>query len=261
MRRFKSLAALALAAALAACAAQSDRNVAAFGTPAAQSSARTIADHRLRLTPPPDYCALDRGQLMDAMMLHLLDKAVEGAVQVLDVWRDCSALAASRRGVQDFSEPTVAITAVLLDGRPTQSPLPRATLLDQLAVAFALMKEDKALQDELEADLRRRFDGTVGRLAASLGKSAELGATTDLGVRAQDENAVYVATISRATADDEEIVLSNIVAVTEMNGLILEIAFFADHAGDAHMDRLLAEAKSIMQRLVAANNHPTWNDI
>jgi hypothetical protein len=261
MSRFKSLAALVLIAGLGACAVEPAGNVTAFGTPAVQSGARTIADYRLRLTPPPDYCALDRGQPFDAMMLGLLDETIAGALQLLDVWRDCSALAASRRGVQDFSEPGVAVTAVLQDGRPMRAPLPRAMLLDQLAVAFALMQEDTSLHEELEADLRNRFDGTIGRLAAGLGHRAAFGGITNLGVKAQDENAVYLAMISRADTNGTNVVFGNIVAVTEINGLILEIAVFADHAGDAHLDRLLAEAQSVMQRLVAANNHPSWNDV
>ena len=261
MSRFKSLAALALIAGLGACAAETAGDATAFGTPAVQSAARTIADYRLRLTPPPDYCELDRSQPIDAMMLGLLDETIAGALQLLEVWRDCSALVASRRGVQDFSEPGVGITAVLQDGRPMRAPLPRVMLLDQLAVAFALMTEDEALHDELEADLRNRFDGTVGRLAAGLGHRAEFGGIADLGVKAQDENAIYLAMISRASTNGRNIVFGNIIAVTEINGLILEIAVFADHAGDPHLDRLLAEAKSIMQRLVAANNHPAWNDV
>jgi hypothetical protein len=67
--------------------------------------------------------------------------------------------------------------------------------------------------------------------------------------------------ISRAKSNGNEVVLDNIIAVTEINGLILEIAFFADRAGDDHVERLLAEAKAIVQALVADNNHPEWSDV
>ena len=257
MRLCKGLFALAVCGALAACAGTEvagTGNTATYGPPAVQSAEATIAEHRLRLRPPPDYCALDRAQLQDALVLHLLDKAVEGAAQVLSIWRDCAALAASRRGVRDFARPAVAVAAALEDGRPLRLPMSRQMLLDLLASTYPELADNDALSAQIDEEVRRRFDDTIGRFARNSGVRMEMGETTNLGFKARDANAAYLAFISRARSGDAQIVLGNIVAVTQVNGLLLQVAVFADLEDESTIDRLLAEAQAILARLVADND-------
>ena len=249
----RRLSVLVLILSLSACAADKPKTV-DLDTRSSGDAAATA--RLLRLNPPEHYCALDRRQVTDALSLQLLEKTAAGVAQVLAVWRDCTALANSRRGINDYSLPTVAITALVRQGKPIRPSIPRATLIEQMALAFTALSKDKALNDAIDEDMRRRFDSSVGQLAESFGKSAELGETTDLGIKAQDENAVYLAMITRASAAGRHVVLGNISAVTELNGIVVEIVFFADYEGDRDLSRLLAAARRIMADLVGDNDMP-----
>jgi len=254
----------ALAAMLSACAADrptsADRASSVFGGESRSGDAAATA-RLVRLNPPPDYCALDRSQLVDAVSLHLLQKAVDGVAQLLSVWRDCSELAATRRGTVLFEEPSVAITVVVKEGEPVRTAVPRAEFLEMVAVIMPALRSDRSHQEAVEKELRRRFDDSVGQLAKSLGQRAAMGDLTDLGVRAKDRNAVYLAMITRADSGQRDLVLDNIIAVTQVRGLVMEVAFFANRTGEASLDRLLAEAQAIMSRIVSDNDHATQTDV
>jgi hypothetical protein len=258
MTRFRLLPAAALAVLLSACAAGNTQPPSFTATRSGDAAATA---RLLHLNPPADYCALDRSQPVDALSLAVLEKTVDGIAQVLALWRPCPDLLASRRGIRNFDRPTAAITAIVQQGVPVRAPVPRARLLPELASILALGNRDKALDAAIDAEMRRRFDETVGRLAKSFGSDAALGETVDLGVRAQDRNAVYVAMITEASLGDRRSTLDNIIAVTELNGLIIEVAIFANRAGDPEMKRLLAFAQALMAKLVADNDHPNQTDV
>jgi len=256
----RTLPVLVLVLSLSACAADKPKTV-YLDTPARSSGDAAATAHLLRLDPPEHYCALDRKHFMDAIALQLVEKAVEGAAQVLTVWRDCTALADSRRGINDYSQPTIAITALVEQGAPIRPSIPRATLIEQVAMAYAVVQRNEALTDAIDEEVRRRFDSSVGPLAESLGQTAKLGETTDLGVKGQDENAAYIAMITRASVGDRRIEVGNIIAITELNGILTEIAFFADHESDPDLSKLLATARKIMADLVVANDLPSRIEI
>lgn len=260
MNRFGVLPALALAVLLSACAGGNSQTSALPATATRSGDAAATA-RQLHLNPPADYCALDRSEPVDALALGLLERTVDGIVQVLVLWRPCTDLLASRRGIQNFDRPSAAITAVVQHGAPIRAPMSRAGLLPELAAAFAVLGRDKALDAALDAEVKRRFDDTVGRLAESLGSSAALGPMTKLGVRAQDRNALYLAMITEASAGDRRVTLDNIIAVTEINGFIIEVAVFANRTDDPEMKRLLAFTQALMAKLVADNDHPTQTDV
>jgi hypothetical protein len=256
MHRFRFLLAAAFAVLLSACAA-GDGQAPAFTATRSGDAAATV--RLLHLNPPTDYCALDRSQPVDALSLALLEKTVDGIAQILAVWRPCPDLLASRRGIRNFDRPTAAITAVVQHGAAARAPMPRASLLPLVAALFG--SRDKARDAAIDDEVRRRFDETIGRLAESFGSHAALGDMTHLGVRAQDRNAVYLAALSDATVGDQQITLDNIVAVTEINGLIIEVAVFANRTDDPEMKHLLAFAQSLMAKLIADNDHPNQTDV
>jgi hypothetical protein len=255
MRPFARLCALLLAAALAACAgAKTSDGRFAAAQPALQSSAETIAEYRLRLNPPPGYCDFDRGRFEDAVMLDLLDRSVEGEAQVLAVWRHC-ALAVALRG-SGGARTTVAVTAALEEGRPFRTPLSRPLLLDLVEAVVKDVTADEARMAEIEADSRRRVEETLGPLAQAMGKPLPKEETRLLGLRARDASAAYIATVSRTQDAGKTVVTGNVAALTQINGLFLMIGFSTPLAGDADIDALVDEAKSVMRWLIADNDHP-----
>jgi hypothetical protein len=256
MTRFKFLLAAALAVLLSACAGSGSQTPALTATRSGDVAATA---RLLHLNPPTGYCAFDRSHPVDALSLALLEKTVDGIAQILGVWQPCPDLLASRRGIRNFDRPTAAITAVVRDGAAARAPMPRASLLPLVAALFGT--RDKARDAAIDDEVRRRFDGTIGRLAESFGTHAALGDMTDLGVRAQDRNAVYLAALTDASVGDQQITLDNIVAVTEINGLIIEVAVFANRTDDPEMTDLLAFAQALMAKLVADNDHPNQTDV
>jgi hypothetical protein len=258
MTRSKVLPVVALAALLSACAAGNTQPPAFTATRSGDAAATA---RLLHLNPLADYCALDRSQPLDALVLGLAEKSVDGIAQVLTLWRPCADLLAFRRGIQNHDRPTAAITVLVRNGIPIRAPMPRASLLPELATAFALVSRDKTLNAAIDTDVRRRFDDTVGRLAESLGSRAAVGDMTNLGVKAQDRNALYVAMLSEASVGNQRTTLDNIIAVTEINGLLVEVAVFANRTDDPEMKHLLAFAQSLMAKLVADNDHPSQTDV
>jgi hypothetical protein len=263
MPLIRSLCAFLLILSLSACAADKPKAVnlgsGSFGSGSSGDAAATAS--LLQLKPPAHYCALDRGQVIDAMAMQVLDKYLEGIAQLLAVWRDCAALEASRRGISDYSTPMVAITAVVQNGMPVRPPIPRATLIQQFALLFSELAKSNDFNEAVDAEARKRFDNTVGQLAKQFGSSAELGESSGFDVRGQDESAVYIGMINGLDSGNRHVVIGNIVAVTVLNGIVVEVAFFSDYDNDPHLTTLLATARTIMRQLVNANDFPNHIDI
>jgi hypothetical protein len=176
--------------------------------------------------------------------------------QVLTVWRDCDALEASRRGINDFSTPTVAITALVQNGRPVRLPIPRATFIKQFAAMFSDLAKNDDFNDAVDQEARKRFDSSVGQLVEQLGVRLELNPGRDLRVLAQDDSAVYISMVNSMDASSQRTVIGSVVAITKLNGIAVDIAFFSDYNGGPNLTSLLATAQTIMRQLVNANDFP-----
>lgn len=242
------LSTLSLLVLLSGCASGSADNPGA-----AVPGVAAVAVSPLRLVAPANYCAMDRGKPLDALSLDLIDKTLGDLAQLHAVWRDCDALAAARRGVSDFSAPSVVISTLLQDGRAMSLSMSREAFLEQMALAVSLFGKDRALNQATEDDVRRRFDATIGKLADSIGLSMTMGKVRNLDLNARDENAVYLAVVGDLKVGDQSVALATISGVTLIRKSIVEVSVFQDVADGTTLDHLLAEAKDIMRGLVADN--------
>ena len=244
------LSTLSLLLLLSGCASGSAYNSSA---PAPVPGAAAAAVSPLRLVAPAKYCAMDRGKPLDALSLDLIDKTLGDLAQLHAVWRDCDALAASRRGISDFSAPSVVISTLLQEGRVISLTMSREVFLEQMALAVSLFGKDPALNQATEDDARRRFDATIGKLADSIGLTMTMGRVRNLDLNARDENAVYLAVVGDLKVGDQSVALATISGVTLIRKSIVEVSVFQDVADGTTLDHLLAEAKDIMRGLVADN--------
>jgi hypothetical protein len=254
----RRLCALLLIASLSACAADKPKAI-DIGTGSSGDAAATA--RLLRLQPPEHYCALDRTKPLDAVAMRALDTYLEGIAQLLAVWQDCAALEAARRGVSDNATLTVAITAIVENGKPVRLPIARATLIQQFALMFSELAKNDDFNEAADAEVRKRFDASLGKLVESLGVNLEIGKSSGLAVRAQDDSAVYIGMVNSLDVGNRHVTIGNIIAVTQLNGIVVEVAFCSAYDGDPELTTLLATAQKIMRQLVSENDFPNRMDI
>lgn len=252
MHPLRSFLTLAVLGVLSGCAGNADTKTEAPPT-APRPPEISTADGLLNLAPPASLCALDRSQPIDALALGVMQKYLDDAAQLLAVWRDCAALAASRAGAHDFDDPSIAIAVLTRNGRPVSMRLSRAAFLDQMGQALSLLSASTDLDAAAEKEDKKRFDESIGRLAKSVGLDIELTRQTSLGIRAHDENAIYLGMLSAVRFGKEHEFVAAVVAVTLLNDLVVQVNVAREFDGDMTLAPLVAEAQGLLRHLAAAN--------
>ena len=244
MNPIKTFGAIALLASLSSCADNGTPGAGVTGAAPAPSVDATW----LTLAPPPGDCQLDAREPVDAFIIAMSHKGIRDSAAVMAIWNDCASLAAVRQGKETFTSPVVVVTEVLHHGHEFRVPRSRSTILDQIAAALSPAGSDA-------------FNGSVGNFAKDSGGSSAKADRKYLGMQARDENGAYFGMLSSLSNDKLSLHIGIVVALTELRGRVLEIGVFADMSGGMTVDRLVATAKDVTARILAANPEESGNQI
>jgi hypothetical protein len=195
----------------------------------------TLAAHELlKWTPPVHYCAPDPRLDADYLALARTSHAATGH-DLLVLWRDCKTLAASRTGLEDYSKPSIAITAKVEHGHILHLSMTRAAFLGGMGRWLATSHgNETAAQPE----------GTKG---------ADQPRLRYLGVLANDERAVYVGSLIDQSVNGKPTVLAFVLGATLIKGLFIQVSVSEAFDGDVALRNEISYARQIVDRLVADN--------
>jgi hypothetical protein len=214
----------ALLTLLAACHAIAAGNPAnSLPPPTETEAARAL----LKLTPPAHYCPLDPRLDADYLALASMSYARTGS-DLLVLWRDCKTLSISRTGLEDYSKPSIAITAKVKDGHIIHLNMKQAEFL-------------AALEREIAAGTAAAGGNAGNRL---------------LGVVGRDTNAVYLGVLATQRVNGKDTVLATVLAGTLLKGLFLEVSVFQNFDGDMALSGETSYTKQIIRQLFADNAAP-----
>jgi hypothetical protein len=178
----------------------------------------------LKLTPPAHYCPLDPRLDADYLALASTSYARQGS-DLLVLWRDCKTLSVSRTGLEDYSKPSIAITAKVKDGHFLRLNMKQAEFLAMID------REIAASTSAAGGKAPVRFLGAVGR----------------------DTNAAYLGVLSSQTVNGKDAVLATVLASTLLRGLYFEISVYQTFDGDTKLSAETSYAQQIIRQLFADN--------
>jgi hypothetical protein len=181
----------------------------------------------LKLTPPAHYCPLDPRLDADYLALASMGYARSGS-DLLVLWRDCKTLSISRTGLEDYSKPSIAITAKVKDGHFLRLNMKQVEFLATL-------------------------DREIAASTAAAGGNAQVRL---LGAVGRDANAVYLGVLYSQRVNGKDAVLATVLASTLLRGLYLEISVFEKFDGDMTLSGETSYTKQIIRQLFADNPDP-----
>jgi len=211
-------------------------------------------------TDLPDLCPLDpAGSPGEAAIQEMFEAADGGRLASLLLFYDCPFVDWLRAGSTDTPlDPTawVRIAAVKdSDGSLLQVSLSRAALLEEGAIEL-----EQQLGGMASGDLKAALDEALARVNDSLqqldpaNERFELSNVVPLGVLAKEPEAIYAGVLASVELAGEQEVVLSVLALTLLQGHIVNIYVFRPYAGPEQVDRQLAEARLLVQDLVQRND-------
>jgi hypothetical protein len=186
---------------------------------------------------PKDFCALSRSDPKDRPRFEQQERATGTGNLVLMIAIPCNEVAASRAG-NNWSRWA---TWLQPGGQDHPIDIPGMTRPDVFTeIAKGVPAQDmKAIADEINA--RTQKDG----IGLKTGKLAIVG---------QDGNGLYAAMASDVSNATQKRTVAGVLSWTVLSGRVLTLNLYADYEGSQSFDALLAIAKDVTQRSVAATD-------
>ena len=196
--------------------------------PAPQPEIRRVS---LSVPPPDGYCILDSGHPSDLAMLNEARQFNAGHNSVIAIFTECRKLATLRSYGGTMSEFVVYMSP---QSATWLAPdMSRGQLIDWFAAAF----EDSESFNTAEAE-------------AALQRQDEV----SLGVLDRSDTALFTGTLVRAADDGSGVDVNAVVGgITAVGGMTLTVNLHAPYLGPPTIDRMLAQQRVNLQRLVEAN--------
>lgn len=190
------------------------------------------------VTLPQGFCALSRTHPQEKTHYDMQDRMQSTSNGVLTIAVHCSEIDAVRKG-----EPWKRWVIWLLNGPPgkhTRIPpdMPREVVVKELVNAFPSLDLSK-------------IDAEVGGRASQEGLGLKL---KTMSVIANDTTALYTAQAAEVSSGAARRDIAVVTGWGSMAGHLLTLNCYEDFKGQATVETLLAQARDVMSRAMAAND-------
>ena len=192
------------------------------------------------LPAPNGYCELTRTHPADREMLALTEQMNAGHNRVLGVFTDCSQLASMRGKGAVLTDHAIYLSPVSADGLPPT--MKRSEFLNLVA-------------GELEnTDAFERAEDIVRDRLSEADAAINLQDLVNLGPLYRDDSALYTGVLTRTDQGGAGVeVTAVIIGLTLVSGHVVSLNLSAPYEGQPTIDRLLADQRRNIDRLIAAN--------
>ena len=215
--------------------------LAAQAAPVGKTSQQDASSpYGLALPAPNGYCELTRTDPADREMLAITEQMNAGHNRVLGVFTDCSQRAAMRRKGAVLTDHAIYLSPVSADGLPPS--MKRSEFLNLVA-------------GELEnTDAFERAEDIVRDRLSEADAAISLQDLVNLGPLYRDHSALYTGVLTRTEQGGAGIdVTAVVIGLTLVAGQVVSLNLSAPYEGQPTIDRLLADQRRNIDRLIAAN--------
>ncbi len=206
----------------------------------AAAEKRQFAGQSLELAAPQGFCQLDPAQPRDRIAIQNMEQLQAGRNAVALLFADCGELGDFRAGKLDLIPHGGSILLPLQEGEVVAARgYTREKFLAEATAQFPSM-DMAAVKEEVTERIKKA------------GGSVEAAQLEMLGSLRQDETAIYLGFLNRASEANASAVLS-INAMTLVNLLPVSIVMVSPYAGEATIQDLLDRERRALLDLIAAN--------
>lgn len=201
-----------------------------------------VGGTRVALPVPEGHCRLDSARHPDEALVAMIEEGNRGLNKLLLFSADCRQLDAWRKKqkkyLSDFAQ-------ILAPEKYVNEPISIARPAYIGIVAKSMGQPEITEQGMSEG--KRRLEETYPKIQVNEMKS--------LGVLEVTDSAVFVGLLQRMLADDgvTERTIASVIAITLVKGKAINVNLYAVFEGSRTFENLLAEQKTIIANLIAAN--------
>lgn len=211
---------------------------------------RTFAGVAVRLVIPPGYCLIERDSSQGKLFYDLQEKGNLGINVVAAMFADCKEWAKRQATPSYRVRRHGSYLFQLTDSKETLIPAMYSREkylreLTQLELRGLGLGSD-ASRDKINRTVNQRIKEAEVKTASSVGQ-------LNIGLIAVNEHALFYGMGATLNYSTESPRMSNVVAMTLVNGVPISINIYADYDPKGVFRRLLNQQKRNAERLVKAN--------